>query len=105
MLHPDIAIPLASLCSGKSREYNLNRFTEKKKKEYFEQAKNYLKKGYDIIVMAHTHIPVLYDISGKYYCNTGEWMKQYSFAVLQNGSITLCRFMADTSSVIIAPDK
>lgn len=103
LLHPNIAIPLASFCSGTSRHYNLNKFTEEKIMRYLQQAQLYLSNGYDIVIMAHTHFPALYTIKEKIYCNTGEWMHRYSFAQLRNSSLRLCTYSPDQPSTDIKP--
>lgn len=89
ILHPNIGVPLASSFSGSSRHFNSSKFTKERRKEYLEAAKGFLRKGHDILFMGHTHHPALYKMEEGIYCNTGEWMKTYSYATMQKGKLTL----------------
>lgn len=93
LLHPNIGVPLATFFSGSSRYFNATRLTQKRKKEYIQVARTYLNQGNDIVIFGHTHAPKLYDFNGKFYCNTGDWIKQYSYAKLEAGQLTLWRYL------------
>jgi UDP-2,3-diacylglucosamine hydrolase len=44
----------------------------------------------DIVMLAHSHIPVLKRLHGnKYYINTGDWVKHFSYAVIDGGRVVL----------------
>jgi UDP-2,3-diacylglucosamine hydrolase len=103
LLHPDIAIPLATLCSLISRNLVKKKFTEQKQRAYFDAAFTYLENGSDIMIMGHTHKPGIYDINGKIVCNTGDWLHQYTYARLNNGRITLWRYKPHEKPVEIKP--
>lgn len=102
-LHPNIGIPLATLFSGSSRFFRLKRYTKEKRMEYLRVAISYLNKGADIIVMGHTHYPEIFDVGGKTYCNVGEWMRQYTFARLKKGRLSLFRYLPTQSPSEIEP--
>lgn len=103
LLHPNIGVPLATLCSRSSRHFLLNRWPEKKREEYFKAAQYYLYKGTDIMIMGHTHLPEIYDIDGKIYCNIGEWIRKYTYAKLENGKLSLWQYLPDQPSLEIKP--
>ena len=92
LLHPDIGIPLGSLCSGSSRKVTSKFITDAILEEYRDHARGYLQNGSDIVLFAHTHRPEIRIFNGKTYCNSGEWMKQYTFAKLEDGKMTLWRY-------------
>ena len=94
MLHPNIGVPLGSLISGSSRKY-LNRPNGKKYlPEYRTHAHQQLQKGNDIVIHGHVHFPdlVRYGDLGT-YCNLGAWLEYYSYATMENGEITLFKFL------------
>ena len=93
LLHPDIGVPLGSLCSGSSRKMTSNFITENVLREYRERALTYLNKGVDIVVFGHIHRPEIKHWGPKTYCNTGEWIKDYTFAKLENGAMSLWRYL------------
>ena len=66
-------------------------------------AMSYLEKGADIIIMAHTHYPEIYVIDGKMYCNVGEWLRQYTYARLKKGKLSLMQYLPSQPPVEIEP--
>jgi len=102
-LHPNIGIPFARLFSGSSRHLQLKKYTKEKRTEYLKVAITYLEKGADIIIMAHTHYPEMYDIGGKIYCNVGEWLRQYTYARLKKGKLSLLQYLPSQTPVEIEP--
>jgi len=102
-LHPDIGIPLAKLCSGTSHNFTAKRWNEKKRKAYLQAAGDYLNRGSDIIVMGHTHLAEIYNFGGKVYCNTGEWLRRYFYAKLENGEISLWEYFPGKVPVPLKP--
>jgi UDP-2,3-diacylglucosamine hydrolase len=92
LLHPNIGIVLGSFCSGSSRKVTSRFITEAVLEEYRDHARKYLENGSDIVVFAHTHRPEIRYFNGKTYCNSGEWIRQYTFAKLENGKMTLWRY-------------
>jgi UDP-2,3-diacylglucosamine hydrolase len=91
ILHPNIGIPLGSFCSGSSRKVTSKFITESVLEEYRNHAREYLQKT-DIVVFAHTHRPEIRHCNGKTYCNSGEWIRKYTFAKLENGRMTLWNY-------------
>jgi len=92
-LHPDIGVPLGSLCSGSSRKVTSHFITEDVLQEYRDHARRYLNAGNDIVMFGHTHRPEIRHWDGKTFCNTGEWIKQYTYAKLENGVLSLWRYI------------
>jgi UDP-2,3-diacylglucosamine hydrolase len=94
LLHPNIAVPLALFFSGNSRKMLSNWLTEEKLEEYRQNAKRYLESS-DIVIFGHTHRPEIKKFGEKTYVNTGEWIRKYTYAKMENGEITLWQWFAD----------
>jgi UDP-2,3-diacylglucosamine hydrolase len=92
LLHPSIGVPFGSMCSGSSRKMTSRFVTEDILAEYRSHARRYLQDDSDIVVFAHTHRPEIRHYNGKTYCNTGEWIRQYTFAKLESGTMSLWRY-------------
>jgi|WetSurMetagenome_2_1015567.scaffolds.fasta_scaffold120365_3 UDP-2,3-diacylglucosamine hydrolase len=92
MLHPDIGVPLGSWSSGSSRKVTSKFVTENVLEEYRDHARRYLRAGSDIVVFAHTHRPEIRHWNGKTFCNSGEWIRKYTFARLEAGIMTLWQY-------------
>jgi UDP-2,3-diacylglucosamine hydrolase len=93
IIHPDIGVPLGSFCSGSSRKVTSNFITENVLEEYREHARKFLNKGDDIVIFGHTHRPEIFHWNEKTYCNTGEWIHDYTYAKLENGKMSLWRYI------------
>lgn len=89
MLHPNVGVPLAGLFSRSSRKF-MRAFDRKiPLDEYRVWARGRLEDGNDLVVLGHTHHPEICDFGGRVYCNTGEWIRRYSYARMEDGEITL----------------
>jgi UDP-2,3-diacylglucosamine hydrolase len=90
-LPSDFSIPLAKFVSGSSRNYTSGRET-KFLEEYRQFAEEKIKSGFDIVILGHTHQPLMEKIGNGFYVNLGDWFKHYSYAVMEKGEIRLERF-------------
>jgi UDP-2,3-diacylglucosamine hydrolase len=95
LLPPAAAIPLASFFSGTSRSYSDRRMTDEIVAEYRDNARRYLDNGNDVIFLAHSHRAELSCWGEKIYCNTGAWMRDRSFATMEDGHVRLWRYRED----------
>ena len=104
-LHPNFSFGLANFFSSKSRISN------KEKDEIFnnedeEWLTGYSKKiletnHYDYFVFGHRHLPLKIDLtSSSKYINLGEWLKFYSYGVLENGELKLKFYKSKFSKAI-----
>jgi UDP-2,3-diacylglucosamine hydrolase len=93
LIHPNIGVPLGSFFSGSSRKLTSGWINERILEEYRARAKEYLLKGNDIVIFAHTHVPEIRQWEGKTYCNPGEWIEKYSFAKLEGGEMSLWNYL------------
>lgn len=87
-LHPDIGIPLAKKISHSSREASKYKDL-KDEQDYIEYAQKIAQKGYDFIILGHRHQPTLEKVETKTYVNLGDWINHFSYAIYEQGKITL----------------
>lgn len=87
-LPPDWAIPLAKWVSGSSRDYTSGR-DQSFVPDYERYAESKLTGGYDIVAIAHLHIPSLQGFGQGLYVNTGDFINHFSYAKLSDGELTL----------------
>jgi UDP-2,3-diacylglucosamine hydrolase len=92
LLPPALGISLASFCSATSRKHREHVMTPAMLAEYRQHARDSLDKGNDIVFFAHTHKAELTRWPGKTYCNTGAWMRDYTYATMQKGEVRLWRY-------------
>lgn len=103
MLHPTLGIALANRCSRASRLVTGPARREWFLAEYRAAAKKILGGHPDIVMFGHTHRAEIAVASGKVYCNTGEWIREYTYARLRDGTLTLWRHTPGTADQSVAP--
>jgi len=94
MLHPSAGIGMADYFSRKSRAS-----AGKKDEEFLGEEKEWLilfaketlkNKHIDYFVFGHRHLPIEYKLSEEsVYINLGDWIKYNSYAVFENGTVSL----------------
>jgi len=103
LLPPGIGVPLGSLCSGSSRKITSKRRHEAFLEEYRVCARKQLLTDTDIVVYGHTHCPEIYHWGNKTYCNSGEWIHIFTYAVLENGRMSLWQYRPGQNPQEFAP--
>ena len=89
ILHPNLGVPLGEFISGLSRNCLNHPPPRRVLESYRRLARGFLERGDDIVVLGHNHVPELVRYPAGIYCNTGSFLKRYSFARLQGGEISL----------------
>ncbi len=89
VLHPNLGVPLGEFISGLSRSCLNHPPPRRVLENYRHLARGYLEGGDDIVVLGHTHVPELIRYPAGIYCNTGSFLRRYSFARLRGGEMTL----------------
>lgn len=89
LLHPDIGVGLAAWVAGRSRDREPNEALKAKMAEFAEQQ---LGKGYDLVVLAHSHLPDLRRFGTGTYLNAGSWLQYSAYGVIRHGTVALERF-------------
>jgi len=99
-LPPDLSYPLAKFVAGKSRAQ-----ADKREASYLEDYKSFayekFKQGFDVVILAHTHLPTLESFSlnsptssrGGIYLNIGDWFKHFTYGKLLEGKLYLEKFV------------
>ncbi len=103
LLHPTLAIGLASFFSGSSRALLARRCGPEVLREYRRHARELLRRDNDIVVFGHTHAPEITEWDDGTYCNCGEWIRQYTYAVMREGRISLWRYHPEGDDERIGP--
>ncbi|MCP4634658.1 MAG: UDP-2,3-diacylglucosamine diphosphatase [candidate division Zixibacteria bacterium] len=86
-----LGLKLAKLVSSGSRAVGENRqwkFLE----DYEEYAQKLINRGFHAVFIGHTHIPQYKKLENGIYINTGDWINNYTYAVLNEDSIRLMTF-------------
>lgn len=95
LVHPDLGIALARRTSHTSHSYTKERETlvEGMLEEVAEER---FREGYDLVVFAHLHRPLHRAGPGRDLVILGDWVTQFTYAVIENGTIRLERWTGGT---------
>ncbi len=86
LIHPDIGITLAQRIAFLSRKQRPSIELAKMLEKYARRQLS----DVDAVILAHSHIPVYIEYPGnKYYINAGDWVKNFSYAVIDGSRISL----------------
>jgi UDP-2,3-diacylglucosamine hydrolase len=88
LLHPDLGLSLAHRSSFTSRMHSGRRW-DVDGLAYSAAARKLTDQGYDFVLYAHTHEPLLERAGRGIHLNTGDWLKYFSYATFENGLLTL----------------
>ena len=69
--------------------------TKKDLKKLLSQKK--IDEGYDYIVMGHTHIPLLKELNGGFYLNSGNWFNKFTYGTYKDGELKIHTFSENAS--------
>lgn len=97
---PDISYPLAKFVAGKSRA-QADRREASYLEDYRDFASGKIRQGFDAVILAHTHVPTLENLSQAsidspqrgIYLNIGDWFKNFTYGKLVEGKFCLERFV------------
>ena len=85
-LHPDLGGRLAALLSrSESHEGAASEGSHRRAKALEALAVRELErdKTLDIVVFGHTHVAAVVEVAGRYYINSGKWMRERAYAVIE----------------------
>lgn len=88
-LHPNIGVALGEFFSRLSRNYLISDPTPEILAAYRASAEGLLAAGNELVVAGHTHVPELCALRGGLYCNTGNWIRRYCYALMEGGEVGL----------------
>lgn len=90
LIHPDIGLSFAYFF------INFTRICGKSlglKKAFYKFAENkIINENYDVVILGHIHTPVLIKIDKGYYLNTGDWLMNYTYGLIEKDAIQLKKF-------------
>lgn len=89
LLHPDIGIGLARWIARKSREKGAKRSLVEGMRGF---AKDKIRQGFDVVIIGHSHIPERLEFEKGVYLNIGDWVKSFTYGLIDNGRVSLERF-------------
>ncbi|MBL8027317.1 MAG: UDP-2,3-diacylglucosamine diphosphatase [Fibrobacteres bacterium] len=97
LLHPDFAVPFALKISEFSRKRTERKIDKEKIMHSFRmRAQNFLSESdVNAVLVGHTHFKDMVQLKNKTYINTGNWMVDRDYAVLENGVFSLRTFARD----------
>lgn len=94
LIPPAIGLPIAKAISRASRHWSdtcVN--NEKVTQDYRQAAERFLENpDIDAVILAHTHFADLQKIRGKTYANTGNWLKDFNYLILEDGEFSLKKY-------------
>jgi len=86
LIHPDIGIRLAQRIAFLSRKQRPSSGLMNTLEDYARRQLG----DVDVVILAHSHIPVYKEYPGnKYYINAGDWVKNFSYVIIDGGRISL----------------
>lgn len=83
LLDPRLGMAAAQLASRLSRRRGL---FKDQSGELARFARRELESGYQIVIMAHSHSPIICKIGQGYYLNLGDWCSHRSYGVVEGGT-------------------
>jgi UDP-2,3-diacylglucosamine hydrolase len=89
LLHPDLGIGLAHRIAAASRDAGMKPYLQEAM-ACFAEAK--LSAGFDVVILAHSHLPETRRLGQGVYLNIGDWVSNFTYGRLQDGRVTLERF-------------
>jgi UDP-2,3-diacylglucosamine hydrolase len=102
LLHPDLGIPLARTVSTISRKH-----TEPREvilpKILRDVARPRLQGDVDAMLIGHVHEPAHFREEGKDFLVIGDWIESFTYARMEEGRFSLCRF-ENGAEVVLAPE-
>lgn len=94
LLHPDIGVFLAQGIAYLSRKQRRSPYRASLLLERFARSKL---ANVDVVILAHSHVPMFRKYSNeKYYINTGNWVTDFSYGVIENNRIALQYYKPDS---------
>ena len=97
-IHPNFGIGIANAWSQRSRKSNITYdevFHGNEKEQLILYCNEYIKEdpSIDYFIFGHRHLPLEVKIGDKSkYINLGEWIKYNSYAVIENGEVSLKKY-------------
>lgn len=94
ILHPDLALWIGKKMSRSSRLRRISSILQNQKVSGMLDyaSKQIAKRRFDLVVMGHSHHPILQEQDGGTYANSGDWMLHHSYVEIIDGQIELKKY-------------
>ncbi len=93
LIHPDLASRIAQITSKTSRQYLAPPVVYKKSIKLFRNiGDERLADGYDAVLYGHCHVPHMEQREKGTLILLGDWIKNSTYVLLENGTFTLCEW-------------
>jgi len=89
VLHPDLLTAIADRVSDGSKKRNRRSVEAMARKLAARPSADFFSRGNDALIMGHIHYPLHERKDGKDLVIVGDWITQFTFARLRDGTITL----------------
>lgn len=105
LLHPDLGIALATASSRLSRHQGPSDESPHVDRLEREVARPAFAAGFEVAVFGHLHHPTLRQAGAHTMVVLGDWLRNFTYLRLEEGSLTLYRFGDDGESRMLAAEK
>ena len=88
-LHPDVGAIAARRVSQTEERWHAPTALEERRSRVLEEwgrARLREDPTLDLVILGHTHVPVLREVDGRWYVNTGDWVHHRTYLVLEEGA-------------------
>ncbi len=93
LLHPDVALGLGGLLSRTSRRARTPQpLLVRKRAGLRRKGAQLLERGYQVVVFGHTHEPGIEHTDKGVIANSGDWIRNSTYVLVENGKTTLHTF-------------
>jgi UDP-2,3-diacylglucosamine hydrolase len=94
LVHPDLSLSLGKMLSRSSRARKLSSVLKIKQGTGLENyARVQFEKGkYDIVIMGHSHKPLVKNYANGVYANSGDWIINHTYIEIIEGKLELIKY-------------
>lgn len=92
LLHPELGTLLVRLAVNCSRRFGNRDYLQQAMADF---ARHKLNSGFDIVFMAHSHVPEVRHYGSASYVNVGGWLNSCTYGIVRDGKAALEQFRCD----------
>jgi len=92
-LHPDLGMAIARITSRLSHNHFAIEYREEDEAEYEAFAAMKLQSGYDVVILAHSHQPIIKNYNKGTYIKLGDWIDKFTYAVWDGINLNLLQWL------------
>ncbi|KPJ60111.1 MAG: hypothetical protein AMJ46_08375 [Latescibacteria bacterium DG_63] len=88
LIHPDVGIPFAALCSRLGKQASAEEMKRIVERLFEDVALEKFQEGFDFVVLGHVHLPYERTHNGKAMFVVGDWIENLTYLVMEEGQMT-----------------